>query len=824
MLPQVEGRVAPARASSCPSQRAVLPQPEGRLAPVRGPSCPSQGTVLPQPVGRLAPARGPSCPSQGAVLPQPEGRLAPARGPSCPSQRAVLPQPEGRLAPARGPSCPSQRTVLPQPEDRLAPARVPSCPRQRAVLAQGWGKMFFWFKMATPGHWEVVGKTAKKISSQQNSKIPKKTSTTSVPKIEHASPFTEDPTIYGAFLAKEKKDQQQQQSVETLGASTKSNSDTSSPKKPRVIKKSNLPEKKKENPQSLEEALSKIEIQELQKALATSQESFPESRSIWLKDLASVLNLRLEKVTMIDPVFEDEIPEYPACLLPRKMRSLLLGQLRECPQEMLELFLEHCVQSMITSINKGGSTFGYCIFIQLLFSLKAGLASDCLSKYLDMLRNNQKRPLPCLSIMWALGQAGTQNLTCGLKVWQQLMVPVLNIRALSAYGALYLDSLFRRHPNLDSAYGVFTFHDFFPMLDLIFSQKSNGLPSMQLNMLQSLYPKLKLICFGDDRQNTLHNFFPSFLNRCLPNCPSKLQAELLECLVTCLAEDKQSFSRWRQMYTNHMVQTSLLLGHIVRHWDAVGHRLNKQQLADLLQEFSNTNAELASGVGKDIDGYTHCVEVCKELETKLSIARFPWGLTTLMITCLFGSIIYFDIFTHGSFEQSKTHSVLSDTGALALLRQTWRKILVYLEFTVMWLIKYVPIYYEKASVFAAPYLELLWQKLVHLGVLATQLTESTRTWLYEKVPELLHWLEINVPIMLNICGYYLNILWELLVYLAQQAMIGINVTIAWLEENVFVGSMSLENIQKFVVSVLMSLRVYVIQFFEWCKHAASSKS
>ena len=49
---------------------------------------------------------------------------------------------------------------------------------------------------------------------------------------------------------------------------------------------------------------------------------------------------------------------------------------------------------------------------------------------------------------------------------------------------------FRRHPKLDNAYGVFTFHDFFPIFDLIFSQKF-GLPGTQQKMLQSLYPKLK---------------------------------------------------------------------------------------------------------------------------------------------------------------------------------------------------------------------------------------------------------------------------------------------------------------------------------------------
>ena len=38
-----------------------------------------------------------------------------------------------------------------------------------------------------------------------------------------------------------------------------------------------------------------------------------------------------------------------------------------------------------------------------------------LFQYLDMLKTNQKHPLRCLSIMWALGQAGTHNLAAGLR-------------------------------------------------------------------------------------------------------------------------------------------------------------------------------------------------------------------------------------------------------------------------------------------------------------------------------------------------------------------------------------------------------------------------
>ena len=62
---------------------------------------------------------------------------------------------------------------------------------------------------------------------------------------------------------------------------------------------------------------------------------------------------------------------------------------------------------------------------------------------------------------------------------------------------------FRLHPKLEGAFGVFTFRDFFPMLDLIFSHKSNGLPGAQQKMLLSLYPKLKASPHIDNIQTGL---------------------------------------------------------------------------------------------------------------------------------------------------------------------------------------------------------------------------------------------------------------------------------------------------------------------------------
>lgn len=43
------------------------------------------------------------------------------------------------------------------------------------------------------------------------------------------------------------------------------------------------------------------------------------------------------------------------------------------------------------------------------------LLTSVLPQYLELLRSHQNRPAKCLTIMWALGQAGFADLTEGLK-------------------------------------------------------------------------------------------------------------------------------------------------------------------------------------------------------------------------------------------------------------------------------------------------------------------------------------------------------------------------------------------------------------------------
>ncbi|CAB1339698.1 unnamed protein product, partial [Coregonus sp. 'balchen'] len=70
--------------------------------------------------------------------------------------------------------------------------------------------------------------------------------------------------------------------------------------------------------------------------------------------------------------------------------------------------------------------------------------------------------------------------------------------------------------------------------------------------LRRLYPRLKVLAFGAKPETTLHTYLPSFLS-----------------MTECLSVDQQSLGVWRQLYTKHLPQSSLLLNHLMKSWNTL---------------------------------------------------------------------------------------------------------------------------------------------------------------------------------------------------------------------------------------------------------------
>uniref|UniRef100_A0A8C3K8L2 Transmembrane protein 214 n=1 Tax=Calidris pygmaea TaxID=425635 RepID=A0A8C3K8L2_9CHAR len=496
---------------------------------------------------------------------------------------------------------------------------------------------------------------------------------------------------------------------------------------------------------SLEEALKALDLADLQKELDKSQSMFPESPSVWVKDLAGYLNYKLQ-APCSDPMLSQHPHDYPYCLVGKELRSIIRSLLGKS-SGVLELFFDHCVYTMLQELDKtpGESLHGYRICIQAVLLDRPKIATMNLGKYLEVLRSHQNRPAKCLTVLWALGQAGFTDLHEGLKVWLGVMLPVLGIKALSPYAVSYLDRLLMMHPNLTKGFGMIGPKDFFPLLDFAFMPNNSLTPSLQ-EQLRRLYPRLKVLAFGARPETALHTYFPSFLSRAAPACPPAMKKELLTSMSQCLSLDPLSFSVWRQLYTKHLAQSSLLLNHLLESWESSSKKV-RQSLQETVRSFKVTNEELAARGPNTHQDVAACDAACKELLRKMKGRGFPWSRLLLVLLIFAAGFLLHDLRTHGSFQASSSACLLRSSGLLPAWQAAWQKVSYCCLQGYRWLEWTLPACGSRALAVLQPQLELLWATSRELALalaqqcssLGVSLSLSVSPQLQTRLPEgLLH--------------------------------------------------------------------------------------
>uniref|UniRef100_A0A8C8WJ24 Transmembrane protein 214 n=1 Tax=Panthera leo TaxID=9689 RepID=A0A8C8WJ24_PANLE len=449
---------------------------------------------------------------------------------------------------------------------------------------------------------------------------------------------------------------------------------------------------------SLEEALKALDVAALQKELDKSQSVFSGNPSVWLKDLASYLNYKLQA-----PLSEPTLSQH----------------------------------------THGESLHGYRICIQAILQDKPRIATTNLGKFLELLRSHQSRPAKCLTIMWALGQAGFTNLTEGLKVWLGIMLPVLGIKSLSPFAIAYLDRLLLMHPNLTKGFGMIGPKDFFPLLDFAYMPNNSLTPSLQEQLCQ-LYPRLKVLAFGARPESILHTYFPSFLSRATPSCPPEMKKELLSSLTECLTVDPLSASVWRQLYPKHLSQSSLLLEHLLRSWEQIPKKTQKS-LQETIQSFKLTNQELLrKGSCNNQDAVT-CDTACKGLLQQARGYRLPWTRLLLLVLIFAVGFLCHDFRSHSSFQASLSGRLLQSSGFLPAGQHVCAKVYSYSLQGYSWLQETLPAWGSHLLTVVRPGLQLAW---THTNATVSFLSAhcaSHLAWAGDSLAGLSQRLQIQLP-------------------------------------------------------------------------------
>ncbi|KAF3826429.1 hypothetical protein GH733_008954 [Mirounga leonina] len=468
---------------------------------------------------------------------------------------------------------------------------------------------------------------------------------------------------------------------------------------------------------SLEEALKALDIAALQKELDKSQSVFSGNPSVWLKDLASYLNYKLQ-APLSEPTLSQHTHDYPYSLVSRELRGIIRGLLAKAAGS-LELFFDHCLFTMLQELDKtpGESLHGYRICIQAVLQDKPKIATMNLGKFLELLRSHQSRPAKCLTIMWALGQAGFTNLTEGLKVWLGIMLPVLGIKSLSPFAIAYLDRLLLMHPNLTKGFGMIGPKDFFPLLDFAYMPNNSLTPSLQEQLCQ-LYPRLKL----------------------------------LSSLTECLTVDALSASVWRQLYPKHLSQS----------------RQTQKSLRETIQAFKLTNQELlrkGSCSGQDAAA---CDMACKGLLQQARGYRLPWTRLLLLVLIFLVGFLCHDFQSHSSFQASLSGRLLRSSGFLPAGQQVCAGVYSYSLRGYRWLEETLPAWGSHLLAVVRPGLQLAWAHTSATVSVLSAHCASHLAWIGDSLTSLLQTIQLPATLM-----QLLQSLRELLTLLHQ------NVLLSW---------------------------------------------
>lgn len=620
---------------------------------------------------------------------------------------------------------------------------------------------------ANVGRWETVASRSKKgpsLVTKTASEKKRVAAMDQMPKLEDLvvlQPMKETQTMFGAFANVKENGTRKIKAAPTHGQGDDGHQTKLSPRPgdgANSKKREKSHAKGGAKPQTLQAAIKLLSQEALEKALSLSKKAFPNSPLLWLKDMASYLNVHFEEVPFDDPTHVNERSDFPSSELPSGLKQVVVRTLQGATNNVLEIFFYHCVQSMVTDLSKGLSIYGYQIVVQLLAYMSPAIVLGDLTKYSELLVENQGRPLRSLAVLWALGQCGLKDLPTALRVFFEIMFPAISSKQCAPFILGHLDLVLKAHAKrLHLGTKSLGLTGYFTLLDFFNQSKPTYVTSLEMKKLtKSILPKLKLIAYGrsggsgaGDISNAssapaanLHLFFPSYLSRVDTTGP--LKGEFLASLVECLVLDpKGSFSVWRELYIKHLPQSGTLLKHLVDNQGTkMTEKISKGQLKETIQSFQITNEELRASAapasssrqsgGGVPAGLGLCEENCPPLLAKTEAAieassavgrGKKWFLRLLTLALGFLLVDVF-VLARGVLEDSLAFRLLVAAGlSSAHLDQIVGKTEMLLERAQAsllqlraWLGADLPALYADAVDAAAPYSRVLREKALEAAV------------------------------------------------------------------------------------------------------------
>ncbi|XP_076682530.1 transmembrane protein 214 [Andrena cerasifolii] len=665
------------------------------------------------------------------------------------------------------------------------------------------------------GGWELVGRNKKDKTNgkiTKLSKAEKKKFIENSPKVEDFLPLSQVKTLYDNL------DSNKENKKPSKEKESKTKENEEKKKQQKQQQQQQQPEKKKQEPKekppkSIKDALNMINPDELHDILITGQTRFPEAPLIWLKDLAAFLNVKIP-IDKEDGVFSGKSKDYPLSIVPKQISSTLEKAIEMAGKQTAQIFYENTLTAMATDMVKGSPVVGHKIFLQLLASTNPEMTIVNIPKLISARNSYQNRKSIGLSLLWSLSQAGRKNLAVGLKVWHEVMSPMLETKSYSNYVAEILNDLVFGHEN---------FHDLTPelYLDIVEDTCSGKLnvPASVGGEISTSIEKLRII-LSKNKSVSYAKLFELLMGKVTQKIHADYRNELIKTLVVCLTTDPLCFSVWRSLYAKNLYQSHLLLTYIDTNWSTLRSTLKTKCLKETCIVFQTTNEKWKKG--RDENLANSCNKICKVLLAKMTASsnkKFPWGKGIILLLLLTGAVVGYDTYKHGNFEESNTGKFLKRSGLSEHGQKAWIVTQEYSSKVLEFIEASSPEYYKATIETCKPYIKLAEDFYLVMKNVSLKIYDNAVVYVGKNGPVVIQAIEHYVPGMLDEIRLRSNQGFELVkVYssacaekLGEQSV----ATLQWLRHNVFVGKLSPENLQNYASKAINTTQSLASQTYDW---------
>lgn len=572
-----------------------------------------------------------------------------------------------------------------------------------------------------------------------------------------------------------KKDQSQEQPLNLLKTSI-----VTSQKK--TIKPPASPKKTQTD---LETALSQLNFENIQMEYVRLEKLFQENQAGIVSNLAVITNQLLNNVPDIEPSYGSE-PYLTK--LDKKIEKFFNNLINKLKRADSESVFDFCMNAIFADNPKVLSHHGFIMFIQLLLRQTPNLLANNYSKCIDLINTNRHRYQRVLIALRALSQVGYTSLCDGIKLWFEIMLPLISIKSCSHFIATYLYYLFEHHKSnvskLTSKQSVIDCDQYLEFYDLV-NDKSLVLNKDSLSKFKSSFQQIRTIFYQS--LTTSEYFEPILAN--LENETSARQTENLDILTKIVFLNRDALGKWRKIYSKKILQSTIFLEHLVRNnqknlkclkeMRETLYYFDEQTSQQLKQastsssstakestkqhHFHNKKTQKTSASQMELDRLRAFNQLVKQL-IKQNFKRTSFlsmGLRSLfLIALLIVGFFYWDVNHNKSVY---VNSIEKELKRLDLLEPTQKLITSVRNLFTKGrnlVVYYVPIWYNKAVLTIGPFTSKAYNQTLEYSYQAWTKSEPYRDMAQVYYEQSRKYIQKNFPIFLENVLNFINLVLE----------------------------------------------------------------